>query len=288
MGNILLVFLKSFLGDFLENNEIFEELFGAADAGINAAFETLAHHTLMIEKSIGLQLGSFNTEALSSYIMGFAVILIILKFLKKGFDTWIAWTDDPTADPIVLTTNLLKALVCALSFPILYGWLVDVVEDLTNGILTAMSLANITNMSEALVRLVDVATQSSIIFILVYVILLVVLYVKFLMRAAEIFIVRMGFPLACVGILDSNGGVFSGYVNKLFQAVLSVTVQVTLAKLSLTLLMANHLIWAIVFAMVAIKSPKLLQELVYTPGGGGGGLSRAYYASQMIRGLLRR
>ena len=63
MGNILLVFLKSFLGDFLENNEIFEELFGAADAGINAAFETLAHHTLMIEKSIGLQLGSFNTEA---------------------------------------------------------------------------------------------------------------------------------------------------------------------------------------------------------------------------------
>lgn len=288
MGNILLVFLKGFLGDFLEHNEMLEDFFGAADAGINTAFETLAHHTLMIEKSVGLQLGTFNTEALSSYIMGFAVILIILKFLKKGFDTWIAWTDDPTADPIVLTTNLLKALVSALLFPILYGWLVEVVEDLTNGILTAMSLSNITNPAEALDGLLTTATQSSIIFILVYVILLVVLYIKFLMRAVEIFIVRMGFPLACVGMLDSNGGVFSGYVNKLFQAVLSVTVQVTLAKLSLTLLMSEHLIWAIVFAIVAIKSPKLLQELVYTPAGGGGGIAHAYYASQMVRGLLRR
>lgn len=288
MGNILLVFLKGFLEDFLEKNGLLDEFLGGADSAINAAFETLAHHTLMIEKSVGLQIGTFNTEALSSYIMGFAVVLIILKFLKKGFDTWIAWTDDPSSDPIVLTTNLLKALVCALSFPILYGWLVDVVEDLTNGVLTAMSLANITNPTEALTNLIQTATQSSIIFVLLYVIFLVVLYIKFLMRAVEIFIVRMGFSLACVGLLDSNGGVFTGYVNKMFQVVLSVVVQVALSKLSLTLLMGNHLIWAIVFAMVAIKSPQILRELIYTPGGGGGGLSRAYYASQMIRGLIRK
>lgn len=288
MGNILLIFLKGLLGDFIENNEIFSDILGGVDNTIDFAFKTLAHHTLLIEKSVGLQLGTFNVEALSSYIMGFAVILIILKFLKKGFDTWIAWTDDPTADPIILTTNLLKALVCALVFPILYGWLVDVIEDLTNGILTAMSLSNITNPSDALMNLVHTATQSSAIFVLIYVVLLVILYIKFLMRAVEIFVVRMGFPLACVGILDANGGVFSGYVNKLFQAVLSIVVQIVLAKLSLTMLISNHTIWATVFAIVTIKSPKLLQELIYTPTGGGGGLAHAYYASQMVRGLLRR
>lgn len=278
MANILLVFLKGFLEDFL----------GGIDDTINFAFETLAHHTLMIEQSVGLQFSNFNVEAISSYIMGFAVVLIILKFLKKGFDTWIAWTDDPSSDPIILTTNLLKALVCALSFPILYGWLVDVVEELTDGILSVLSLQNVTNLAGALISLVSAATLSGMVFVLVYVILLVILYIKFLVRAVEIFVVRMGFPLACVGMLDSNGGVFSGYLNKLFQAVLSVVVQIVLAKLSITFLMSNHIIWAIVFAMVAIKSPKLLQELVYTPAGGGGGIAHAYYASQMIRGLLRR
>lgn len=278
MANILLVFLKGFLEDFL----------GGIDDTINFAFETLAHHTLMIEQSVGLQFSNFNVEAISSYIMGFAVVLIILKFLKKGFDTWIAWTDDPSSDPIILTTNLLKALVCALSFPILYGWLVDVVEELTDGILSVLSLQNVTNLAGALISLVSAATLSGMVFVLVYVILLVILYIKFLVRAVEIFVVRMGFPLACVGMLDSNGGVFSGYLNKLFQAVLSVVVQIVLAKLSITFLMSSHIIWAIVFAMVAIKSPKLLQELVYTPAGGGGGIAHAYYASQMLRGLLRR
>lgn len=288
MSNLILIFLKDYLSDFLESRGLLDDVLSGADAATNFAFETLAHHTLMIEESIGLQLGDFNITALSSYIMGFAVIFIILKFLKKGFDTWITWTDDPTSDPIVMTTNLMKALVCALSFPILYGWLVDVVEDLTNGILTAMSLANISNPTEALISLIQTATKSSIIFILVYVILLVVLYIKFLMRAVEIFVVRMGFPLACVGMIDANGGVFSGYVNKLFQVVLSVTVQVTLTKLSLTLLMGNHLIWAIVFAITAIKSPNILRDLIYSPAGGGMGSIKVYYAAQILRGLIRK
>ena len=98
-----------------------------------------------------------------------------------------------------------------------------------------------------------------------------------------------GISLACVGIIDANGGVFSGYVNKLFQIVLSVTVQVVLCKLSLSFMIGGHLIWAIVFAITAVNSPRILQELIYNPGGGGGGgITQTYYIAQMIKGLAKK
>lgn len=55
--------------------------------------------------------------------MGFAVVLIVLKFLKKGFDTWIAWTDDPSSDPLQLTTNFGQGTCLCLDFPYII-WLV--------------------------------------------------------------------------------------------------------------------------------------------------------------------
>lgn len=114
MGNIIVIFLKWILNNF------FDTELDDIDINFNMGFDTLANHTLMIEKSIGLNGSTFNPEAILNYIMGFAVVLIVLKFLKKGFDTWIAWTDDPSSDPLQLTTNFVKALVCALYYMV--GW----------------------------------------------------------------------------------------------------------------------------------------------------------------------
>lgn len=63
--------------------------------------------------------------------------------------------------------------------------------------------------------------------------------------------------------------------------------QVVLAKMSITLIMGNHPIWSIVFTILAIKSPNILREMIYTPGGGGG-IGQVYYAAQMIRGLMKK
>ena len=59
---------------------------------------------------------------------------------------------------------------------------------------------------------------------LVAIILFVVLYVQFLVRGVEILILRLGFPLACVGLLESNNGVFQTYSQKMFKSVLTVIV----------------------------------------------------------------
>lgn len=279
MGNIIAVLLRTILLETIGTD--IDDL----SLSFNMGLDTLASHTLMIEKSVGSQLTAFDPQAILNYITGFAVVLIVLKFLKKGFDTWIAWTDDPTSDPLQLATNFVKALVCALTFPILYEWLVSVVEDFTKGVMDAMNIGDFMNFTEVLGNFINSAGLTLLIFLLIYIILIIVLYIKFLMRGAEIFIIRMGFPLACVGLIDANGGIFTGYLNKLFQAVLSVSVQVALCKLSLVMMIGNHLIWAIVFAITAVKSPKILSELIYTPAGGGGIISKAYYAAQMAKSI---
>ena len=54
----------------------------------------------------------------------FGISVIVLKFLKKGFDTYVGWTDgDADAD------------VC---FPTLYNLLADVVTELTDQLLVAI------------------------------------------------------------------------------------------------------------------------------------------------------
>ena len=68
------------------------------------------------------------------------------------------------------------------------------------------------------------------IFGLVFVIVYFILYFQFLMRGLEILILRVGIPLACVGLIDNDKGVFKPYMSKFFQSALSVVIQVSLAK----------------------------------------------------------
>lgn len=53
---------------------------------------------------------------------------------------------------------------------------------------------------------------------MVFVIVYFILYFQFLMRGLEILILRVGIPLACVGLLDNDKGVFKAYLNKFFQS----------------------------------------------------------------------
>jgi len=45
-------------------------------------------------------------------------------------------------------------------------------------------------------------------------------------------IIRMGFLLACIGLLDSDKGVFAPYLKKLFVICMTAVVQIFLLRLS--------------------------------------------------------
>ena len=263
-------------------------LLNGAIAYINDLLTGIVPMTLYAEQYMTTVSGSNIADTLFNILFGFGVSLIVLKFLKKGFETYILWSDgDADEDPLSLLTNFFKALAVAVCFPTLYQWMADIVEDMTNQLLTAIGVT--TNYGwQAWVNGISTMGLVTAIFGLIFIICYFMLYFQFLMRGLEIFILRVGVPLACVGLLDNDKGVFKAYLNKFFQSMLAVVVQIVLAKLGVGLMLNMHVFWGLACMMLAIRTPRFLQDFLITTGGGGGGVINNVYHSVRLIGMAQK
>ena len=263
-------------------------LLNGAIAYINDLLTGIVPMTLYAEQYMTTVSGSNIAATLFNILFGFGVSLIVLKFLKKGFETYILWSDgDADEDPLSLLTNFFKALAVAVCFPTLYQWMADIVEDMTNQLLTAIGVT--TNYGwQAWVNGISTMGLVTAIFGLIFIICYFMLYFQFLMRGLEIFILRVGVPLACVGLLDNDKGVFKAYLNKFFQSMLAVVVQIVLAKLGVGLMLNMHVFWGVACMMLAIRTPRFLQDFLITTGGGGGGVINNVYHSVRLIGMAQK
>ena len=119
-------------------------IIGSADNSINYVFNNLIEMCFESERYIthllGIEVISF--DALKQIILSFAISLIVLKFLKKGFDTYIAWTEgDSDMPPLNFIAYFVRALIMAVSFPILYEWLMDVSKDLAEQVMITLNMS---------------------------------------------------------------------------------------------------------------------------------------------------
>jgi len=102
-------------------------LLNGAIAYIDGLMEGIVPLTLYAEQYMSTLAGVDLFEALFDIVFGFGVSLIILKFLKKGFETYVLWSDgDADEEPIALLTNFFKAMAVAVCFPTMYGWLAGI------------------------------------------------------------------------------------------------------------------------------------------------------------------
>ncbi len=241
---------------------------GIMDYFSNNLLLNLVDIALHAEKHM-TNMGISGFKNLFNIFVSFGITLIVLKFLKKGFDIYVLWSDgDADSEPSLLLTNFLKAMVVALTFPIMYSWLAKIIEDLTNRSINALGLSTNTDIS-LLEYIISGKSLFQAIAYLIFFIFLVILYVQFIKQGLSIMILRIGLPLACVGLMDANKGVFNTYIQKLFQLTLSVMVQVLLLKMGLGLMAEGHLIWGIASQYFAIKLPSFLQDILISSGGGG-------------------
>ena len=117
-------------------------LLNGAIAYIDGLMEGIIPLTLYAEQYMSTLAGVDLFQALFDIVFGFGVSLLILKFLKKGFETYVLWSDgDADEEPIAILTNFFKAMAVAICFPTMYGWMADVVEDMSNKMLEAIGLA---------------------------------------------------------------------------------------------------------------------------------------------------
>lgn len=224
-------------------------------------------------------------QSLFNIMFGFGVSLIVLKFLKKGFDIYVLWSDgDADEEPLSLLTNFFKAIAVAVSFPVLYGWLANIITEMCDKILDAVGAATAYSWA-GWVTGISSAGLLTAVFGLIFVIVYFMLYFQFLMRGLEILILRVGLPLACVGLVDNDKGMFKPYMSKFFQSMLAVVVQIALCKLGVGLMMNMHVFWGTACMFLALRTPRFLQDFIVTTGGGGGGgaVNNVYHTVRLVQ-----
>ncbi len=213
----------------------------------------------------------------------FGIALIILKFLKKGFDMYVLWSDgDADTEVSVLFIGFLRAIAVAISFPTMYGWIAEIVQDMSENIVSLISGSMETDFSLVITGISTAGLFTGIIS-LIFFVCFFILYVQFLSRGLEILILRIGLPLACVGLMDRDGGVFKNYIQKVYQSTLAVLVQIVLAKLGVALMLNAHIFWGVAALVLAIKTPKFLQEFLIVSAGQGGMTNKIYSTARIYQ-----
>jgi hypothetical protein len=233
-----------------------------------------------------------NVSNVFQTIRIFGYYLIVLKLLIKGFNTYILWSDgDPDMDPFILATGFYKAIIVAISFDYLYGYMIDIAIDLLTQ--TIGSINNVDLESVATSDIVSIFIKNglgSCIMVLIYVGLYVYLWITFIKRGIDLLVLRMGAPIAATGLMDSDGGVFKAFLKKFIQIVFTVLVQILFLKLSIAFMLNGHLFYGIAAMLGAMKTPQLLQDFMLAYGGGQGAVSKATqaaYTARMFYGFVK-
>ena len=205
---------------------------------------------------------------------GVGISLIILKFLKKMFDVYVLWTDgDPDADPMLLMMNFIRAVGTALIFQWLYGLFVDICREITDTIISTIS-DNTNFTQEWITGLASGGIVPALAGLIFFICFLILLF-SFISRGIEMMIMVVGVPLACVGLLDNDKGIFKAYLNQIVKAFVTTIVQITLCKIGLTLMLGVtittnfNIITGIGCMIAAISIPKLMREFLVPTGGDG-------------------
>jgi hypothetical protein len=175
-------------------------------------------------------------------------------------------------------------MAITLCFPILYDSLISVTSDLINQ--TIRSIDRIPNQQSVTDAVVNAISNSIFMALagLIVVIVYLILWVQFMMRGIEMMIMRIGIPIACTGLIDSDKGIFAPYMKKFFMNAATVVIQIALIKLSLTVMITGNPFYALAIAFVAMRTPKFLQEFMVQMGGAGGSMiNTVYHSSRLVQ-----
>lgn len=219
-------------------------------------------------------------ELLFSIFLGYGISLIVLKFLKKGLDIYILEVEgDAEMDPIVFLTNFFRSLAVAIGFPVIYTWIVEVFNQALSSTFVAIGLQTGLSPEDLLPNWGTSLFNAGL--FLIFFIIFMYLQLKFLGIGLELFILRVGLPLAAGGLMDADKGVFRTYIQKFIQTFFTVLIQSILARFGLALAINGHIFWGIATLILAVKTPRFLQEFLITSSGGG--LGGIYHSARMVQ-----
>ena len=275
-------------------DKIIEDFFGGIvrktlEAMTDFGEDTFSYY-LNFDKAIKSAAPSFSFDKLYTYMAALSLGIAILLFLKKGFEIYILWNDgDSDLDPVVFLASFIKMTVVIVWFSSAYGYGVEVATNIFNKLLESIT-GNVTGKDflAGLLNFVDLNNGFLfIIFIVVLLINAIRLVIQFFGRGIELFILRIGVPLAALDMLNADAVAWRAYVKKLIQIALTLELQIFLFFLSLMIPIdgIKNFIFAIAIQITAIKLPSFLSELLVVSAGNGGLISKASSGAHLVSSL---
>lgn len=280
--------LASFITDGISG--FFEDLAKDLVKQINEFLVDLLDIVLNADKymSSHFHLEGISFAKINNTILKFALALIVLKFLQKGFMIYIMQSDgDPDHDPLILLTGFFQAIAIAVSFLSLYTPVMGVFKSFTNQVVNAItSKGEIEQIKQGIIDTLLGRGLATILFVVIFLILVLVLYIFFIKNGFELVVLKYSLSITCVGLMDSDGGVFKVTIKKFLQMGFTCTIQIILLRFAIALCLTLHPIWAIACVGAALGTPKLMQDLLITRNNGG--ISSKLYTISMLRNVMRR
>lgn len=250
--------------------EFIKKLFEYSGVKLDFVLSKLVEMVFYIANYMGDTTGVTLFTSLETLFYGFGLWLLILKFLKKGFETYVVGTEgDPDSDPMAFLFQFIKALILILCFPFIYEMLARITIGFGAVIIDNIGTSGASWLDEGSVVGVIDYFGDNVVAGIVSVIGLILLYFQILMRGAEMYILRLGFYLACAGIVESDNGAFAPYMMMFLKCAVTTLAQVSLLQLSITLLSSDVMMMGWAFLFLAISAPKFLQQFMVPTGGGG-------------------
>ena len=275
-------------------DKIIEDFFGGIvrktlEAMTDFGEDTFSYY-LNFDKAIKSAAPSFSFDKLYTYMAALSLGIAIMLFLKKGFEIYILWNDgDSDLDPVVFLASFIKMTVVIVWFSSAYGYGVEVATNIFNKLLESIT-GNVTGKDflAGLLNFVDLNNGFLfIIFIVVLLINAIRLVIQFFGRGIELFILRIGVPLAALDMLNADSVAWRAYVKKIVQITLTLELQIFLFFLSLMIPIngIKNFIFAIAIQLTAIKLPSFLSELLVVSAGNGGLISKAGSGAHLVSSL---
>ena len=85
------------------------------------------------------------------------------------------------------------------------------------------------------------------------------------MKGIEILVMRIAIPIASIGLLNSDGGVFPDYLRSFLMTAFTLVIQLSLVNLSIATLLSNKLVYGIAIAVVAVNTPMIMSKYMIKP-----------------------
>lgn len=147
-------------------------------------------------------LENFNIGGLYNAIYTFAIALLIMFFIKKMIETYLAWTNgDADHNPLSVLIGFMKAMIVMICFGFIYTQFANIFYEFFYNLLEGMTGSR--EIVKAASNSISFNVFGAILY-LVVAIQLALLYFQCITRGIEMFVLRLGIPFAAIGLLNSD------------------------------------------------------------------------------------